>query len=119
MALMTSSGMVSMILSMEVANCSTKCLNEFRDAPFPFAERRQGDRKSVKPIVEIFPKLTVANHLPQVPVGSDNDTDVHRRGTCAANGLEFAFLEYAQQLGLKFQRHVSNFIEEQRPAIGK
>src|ERR1700722_13475696 len=94
-------------------------LDELPDVLFPFAQRRQGNRKSIQPIVKIFPELTVANHLPQVPVGSDNDADIHLRGTCAADGLEFAFLEYAQQLGLKFQRHISNFIEEQRPAIGK
>ena len=37
----------------------------------------------------------------------------------AAEALEAPFLEHAQQLGLCHQRHVADFIEEERAAVGK
>src|SRR5258708_36670343 len=40
-------------------------------------------------------------------------------GTGAAHSVELAFLEHSKKLGLKLQRHVSNFVEEQRSTIGQ
>ena len=37
----------------------------------------------------------------------------------AADALEAAFLQYPQQLDLHLQRHVADFVQEQRAAFGK
>jgi tetratricopeptide (TPR) repeat protein len=55
--------------------------------------------------------------LSQVLVGCSNDTNIDSRCTRAAHGLKLTLLEHAEQLGLKLQWHVSNFVEEQRAAI--
>ena len=38
-------------------------------------------------------------------------------GPLAANALQLAFLQHAQQLRLHRQRHVADLVEEQRPAV--
>src|SRR6266850_8459732 len=91
--------------------------HELGDIRFPLAQRWQVNRKSVQPIIQIFAELTVPNHLLQVLVGRSNDANIDSSGTRAANGLKFTLLENAEQLGLKLQWHVSNFIEEQSAAI--
>ena len=71
----------------------------------------------LKAIVEVFAELLVQDHVAQVAVRGGNHPDVHARGAGAAYGLEFALLEHTQELGLKFKRHVADFIKEQRATI--
>jgi hypothetical protein len=68
-------------------------------------------------VIQIFAELTVPNHLLQVLVGRRNDANIDSRCTCTADWLKLTLLEHAEQLGLKFQWHVSNFIEEQSATI--
>src|SRR5258708_22812115 len=91
--------------------------HELRNVSFPFAERWQGDRENIQPVVQIFAEFTVSDHLPQVLVGRRDDANIDPRGTRASYGLELALLEHTEQLGLKLQRQVSDFIEKQRATI--
>src|SRR5260370_12751813 len=93
--------------------------HKVRNISFPFPERRQRDRKDIQPIVQILPELTVTDHLPKVSIARRDDANVDPRGTDTAYSLELAFLEDAKKLGLKLQRHVSNFVEAQRSTIGQ
>src|SRR6185295_7119753 len=56
--------------------------------------------------------------LRQPAVGRRDDADVDppRRGL--ADAPELAFLEHAQQLGLRPRRQLADFVEEQRSAVG-
>ena len=63
---------------------------------YAVAQRRQLDRKYVQPIVEIASKLTLGNHLRQVPVCRRNEPDVCFDGAGRSESLEFTFLEGAQ-----------------------
>ena len=38
-------------------------------------------------------------------------------GVAAAEAFDFAFLQHAQQLGLQRQRHLGDFVEQQRAAL--
>ena len=38
-------------------------------------------------------------------------------GLAAAEAFDFAFLQHAQQLGLQRQRHLGDFVEQQRAAL--
>src|SRR5260370_25952600 len=93
--------------------------NKLRNISFPFTERRQRKRENIQPVVQILSEFAVADHLPQVSIARRDDTNIDPRGTDAAYSLELAFLEYAKKLGLKLQRHVSNFVEEHRSTIGQ
>jgi hypothetical protein len=55
--------------------------------------------------------------LLQILIGCSNDANIDSRCTRAADGLKLTLLEHAEQLGLKLQWHVSNFVEEQRATI--
>jgi hypothetical protein len=57
------------------------------------------------------------NHLLQVLVGRSNDANIDSRCTRAAHGLKLTLLEHAEQLGLKLQWYVSDFVEKQSATI--
>src|SRR5258707_15580215 len=93
--------------------------NKLRNISFPFTERRQRKWENIQPIVQILSEFAVTDHLPQVSIARRDDTNIDPRGTGAAHSLELAFLEHSKKFGLKLQRHVSNFVEEQRSTIGQ
>src|ERR1700719_4707513 len=91
--------------------------NKFRNIRFSLAERRQRNRKNIQAIVQVLSEFTVTDHLPQISIGGRDDTNIDARGTGAAYGLELALLEDTEQLGLKLQRHVSDFIKKQCASV--
>ena len=72
----------------------------------------------VEAIVQIFAKIPCGNLFDQVLVGRRDDTNVDLYRLVAANTLEFALLEDAQDLGLGLQAHVADLIEKQGATIG-
>lgn len=84
---------------------------------FSLEQRRQRTRESIQPIVQVLAKNAVPDHLSQVAVGCYDESNVDASGKCAAHRFGLAFLEDATQLGLKFARHVANFIEKQRATM--
>src|SRR6202041_2646501 len=93
--------------------------HEFGDVLFSLAERRKRNRENIQAIVEVFAELAVLDHVPQITVGGSDDTDIDSRRAGAAHWLELALLKHTEELGLKFQGHVTNFIEEQRATVGE
>src|ERR1700720_4019027 len=91
--------------------------HKFRNIGFSLAERWQRNRENIQAIVQILSEFTVTDHLPQISIGRRDHTNIDARGTSAAYGLELALLEHAEQLGLKLQWHVSNFIKKQCAAV--
>ena len=92
-------------------------LRQQRDVFTPLAQRRERDREDIEPVVEIVPEAVLPNFLGEVAIGGRDDThvDVHRPR--AAQSLELPFLKDAQQLGLKLNRQITHFVEEQRSAM--
>ena len=83
------------------------------------AQRRQPDRERVDAVVEVFAEAAVAHELLERPVGRRDQPEVDRDRLVAAEPLEAALLEHAQQLGLRDQRHVADLVEEQRAVVGE
>src|SRR6185369_4300664 len=48
-----------------------------------------------------------------------DDPDIHRLQAVGADSFELLFLQGSQQLGLKSQRNVTDFVEKQRAAVGQ
>ena len=69
----------------------------------PLSQWWQVDRHHIQPVVEILPEAAVAQILGQVAVGGGDDSDVYADGFGAAQSLQLAFLQDAQQLGLHFE----------------
>ena len=85
----------------------------------PFAKRRQADRKHAEPVVQVAPERPLVDHRVEVAVGGGNDADVDASGERAAETFELPFLQHAQQLGLELERHVADFVEEERAPVGQ
>ena len=94
-----------------------EALRQHRDVDLPLAQRRQADRERVDAVVEVFAEPAVADELLERAVGRRNQPEVDRDRLVAAEALEAALLEDAQQLGLGDQRHVADFVEEQRAVV--
>ena len=73
----------------------------------------------VEPVEEILAEPALLHHLPQIDVGRGDDADVDLDRLHAAEPHELALLNDAQQLGLRLERDVADFVEEDRAAVGE
>ncbi|EDO26491.1 predicted protein, partial [Nematostella vectensis] len=80
-------------------------------------QRRQFDHQAIQAIEQVLTKLAAGHSLVQVAVAGADHPHINGLGL-AANRLNPALLQYPQQTGLQRQRHIADFIEEQRAAIG-
>ena len=84
----------------------------------PLAQRRHAQIDDVEAEIEILAESALAHRLLEVAVrgGDDADVDLHRLG--AADAVDLALLDGAQQLGLQARMHLADFVEQQGAAIG-
>ena len=80
------------------------------------AERRQDDLDDAKPVVEVFAKGAVLDHLLEVAVRGGDHARLGAFGLLRAQRLELAILDDAQQLGLELRGRVADLVEEDRAA---
>ncbi len=78
------------------------------------AHRDDGDA-----VVEIFAELALGDHGLEVAVGGGDDAHGDADGLLAADAVEFAFLQNAQEFGLGAGMEVAHFIEEEGAAVGQ
>src|ERR1700733_14310805 len=91
--------------------------DQMRNVLGPVAQSRNGDREDVQPIIEILPEFTFCNHLSEIAMRGCYQPHIGLDRPRAAQTLEFPLLEHAQQLGLQLHRHVSYFVQKQRPLV--
>ncbi len=77
--------------------------------------KRHGGNSEKQILAEEF----VFGEFAQIAVGGDDDANVDVDGLRAADALEAALFENAQQFGLDGQRQLADFIEEERAADGR
>ena len=82
------------------------------------AQRRQLDHEAVEPVIQVFAEQAFGDAFAQVAVGGADELDIDGDRFAAAERRHHAFLEHAQQARLQRERHVADFIEEQRAAVG-
>ena len=85
-------------------------------APHPQGRNRQ--RQHVQPVEQVFAERAVLHEVEQLAVGRGNDADVDLDRLAAADRLDGAFLQRAQQLYLRRQRQLADLVEKQRAAGG-
>src|SRR5437660_9704991 len=66
----------------------------------------------VQTVIKVFAKASFAHQRLQVDIGGGNDSHVDLDFMYAAQVHELLVLNYAQNLGLGFQAHGADFIEE-------
>src|SRR5260370_17205185 len=79
------------------------------------AQRRHEERNYIQAIKQILTKGAARDFLLEIFVGGGEDANIHGEGLAGADWLEALFFEHAQDLGLRAQAHVSDFVQEQRP----
>src|SRR5258707_6520606 len=87
-------------------------LNEHRNIFLPFPQRRNLDRKNVKPVTEATPERARSDGRLQIAVSSSDHPNIRSDGSSSTNTLELVFLQNAQQSDLGLGRKLSDFIEE-------
>ena len=85
---------------------------------FALAQRRNIQRHHVEPVVQIFAESALLERRAQVLVGGGDHAHVDAARDVAAQALELALLQDAQQLHLDGGGHVADFIQEDRARIG-
>ncbi len=96
-----------------------KCSTRAGISPAAFAQRRQHDREHDR----CDDNRSCRNPPLRPPALRDCDASPPprarpRASAGSAHALDLAFLQHAQQLGLHHRRHVADFIQKQRAAMG-
>src|SRR5260370_13343787 len=85
--------------------------------PRTFAQRSNGDRENVEPIVKIAARLLLCHHLSHVPMGRSYDPNLASLRPRATQTLEFPLLQDTKQFRLQLQWHVTDFIKKHQTFI--
>ena len=94
-------------------------LGERQDVLLALGERRHLQLDDVEPVVQVLAKTSGRDGRRQVGVGRADHAHFHATRGAAAQALELAGLQHAQQLGLALQREIADLVEEQRAAVGR
>ncbi len=89
-----------------------------RNVLLALAQRRNVQRHHVQAVVEVFAERALLERRAQILVGGGDHAHVDVPRHVAAQPLEFALLQNAQQLHLDGRRHVADFIQKHRARIG-
>src|SRR3546814_3545640 len=68
---------------------------------------------------DLFAEPAVYDRLFQILVRGGNDPDVDGLRLVAADALDLAFLQHTKQFYLHVGRHIADFVEEDRAAVGR
>src|ERR1035438_1931799 len=82
------------------------------------AERGDADGDAVEAVIEILAKLFLGDHASEVAIGGGDDAPGDMDDLLAADAVELAFLEDAQQFGLGSAVEIADFVEEDGAAVG-
>src|SRR5580698_7664385 len=95
-----------------------KMAGEERNIFFALAQRRDHEGDYVEAVEKIFTKIALGDFIFEIFVGGGDDADIDGDGIVTAYRNEALLLESAQNLGLRLEAHVADFVEEERAAIG-
>src|SRR5205807_4164789 len=84
----------------------------------PLSKRRHGERDDVETIVEVLTKCALTDGFFEVSVGRGNQSDINLERARPTDALELSLLKHAQQFGLQERRHLADFIQKERAAVG-
>ena len=82
------------------------------------AQARQAQADHVQAVVEVLAERALAHARLEVLVRGGDHAHVRLERLVAADAVELAVGEHAQQARLQVRRHVADLVEEQRAALG-
>src|SRR3989454_4992790 len=92
-------------------------IGQDRQVLHPFAKPRKGDRERIEPIEEVLSEFRALHRGLQIPVRRGDDANAHTPRRDVADRLDLAGLEHAEELALHLERHITDFVEEDRAAV--
>ena len=112
------SGDSTLVGSPSARRRAQEVVGELGNVVEPLAQRRQADRHDVEAVEQILAEQALLDQPAQVAMGGGDDADIGLDRRAAADRRVLAFLQHAQQAGLRLGRHVADLVEEQRAAVG-
>ena len=108
-----------MVLPMRRLWVATKWRTRIGNVSGALAQGRSEDGKDLEAVVEIAAELFLGNHFCQVAIGGGDEAHVDGDGAIAAEALDLALLQGAQQFGLQVERELADFIEKERALVSE
>jgi hypothetical protein len=93
-------------------------LRKHRDVLAALAKRRQLDGEDVEPVEQIFAEPLFRRHGEQIPMGGCHQARIRPDRLVAAEPLELALLDQAEDLRLDLERQLPNLVEEDGAVLG-
>ena len=81
------------------------------------AQRGQTQPDHIQAVEQVFTEHPILDPLLQVLVGGSNHADIAFDRRMATNPVELPIRQHAQQPGLQIEGHVTDFVQEQGPAL--
>ncbi len=110
--------MLLIVLWCRLANCLMKCSINSGMSWLRSTSRGSDDRHHLQPVIQIAAKRAGRDRILQVAVRGREDAHVDLDRIVRADARDLAALQHAQQLDLRGHRHVADFVEKQRAAVG-
>ncbi len=99
-------------------NLLDEMAHEQRDVLAPLGQRRNAQRHDGQAVEQVLAERALGDLALKVAAGGGNDAHVDGDAVGAADALEGLVDEDAQDLVLRLARHVADFVEVERAAVG-
>ena len=106
------------VLVVPLGELPAEVVGQRHDVVAPLAEGRQVDRHDLQAEVQVVAELAGRDQLFQGAVGGRDEPHVDLDRLVVADARDLLLLQHAEQLDLRAHRHVADFVEEQRAAVG-
>ncbi|MDR8732335.1 hypothetical protein FEQ05_05728 [Burkholderia pseudomultivorans] len=91
---------------------------EQRNVVAALAQRRQAQPDHVEPVIQVLAKQPLPHARFEILVRRGDHAHVRAQRIVAADAIELPVRQHAQQARLQVERHVADFVEEQRAVLG-
>src|ERR1043165_9070272 len=89
------------------------------DVAVALAQRGESDLDAANAVVEILAKTSLLDGVFELAVRGGDDADVGGAVGGVADAAQFAVLQKAEELRLRRERELADFVEEERAAVGR
>ncbi len=104
--------------TVQLVGLLNEMMNERADVLSPIAQGQQVDVRLLQAKEQVLAKLLLDDGLLQIAIGRRDHAHVHVNRAARTDASQLAVLQHTEQLGLHGQRHVADFVEEDRAAVG-
>ncbi len=105
-------------LLVPLGELADEMFDQQRNVLAPLDQPRQADRHDLQPVVQIAAKRAAAICCSRLRLVAETNADVDLDRVVRADARDLVVFQHAQQLDLRGHRHVADFVQKQRAAVG-